>query len=224
MKQTVPPWKGEDKKSWVPPSYVPDPFNFDFYFLSRVFHLLDKVTWPGSKGSHVICLLWQSPIRDYSCLLSQTATRVLSCFKVQCSKQPWMAWKEEPCVTDLLLQAELLLPSKAGDNPPVSRSSRTGRVAPPGGPAWAMLRESPSPPPTPPTHPANPDRASLKGRDLGEEITSEDPGDWSDPALRAYTVHHSEPCHGVKTTETSNRKGRLHAVSNNRMHVLFFFF
>lgn len=159
-------------------------------------------------------------------LVSHTATRVLSCFKVQCSKQPWMGWKEEPRVTDLFLQAEPLLRARQ-----VRTHLSPGLQGQIGQRPLVALLEGccGSPRPRPPPHPHTRQtptgllsrggvwgrKSHLRTRGTEEEVTL------LEGPTRSTT---QSPVTVLKTTETSKRKGRLHAVSNNHTHVLWFFF
>ena len=144
--------------------------------------------------------------------MSQTATRVLSCFKAQDSKPPRMGWKEEPRDTDLFLQAEPGLPREAGENPPVSRSSRTGRAAPPGGPDWAMLPRSPThrPPSTPPRHTQQTLAGLLsRGAAWGRKLHPRTPGTEEELTLLegpTRSTAQSTVCHGVKNHRNVQQK------------------
>lgn len=146
--------------------------------------------------------------RDYSCwcLRQQREFSVASRLRTQ-NHHGWGGRKSHAS-TDLFLQAEPGLPSKAGENPPVSRSSRTGRAAPPGGPDWAMLPRSPThrrphppaPRPAPPP-PANPGRASLWGGAWGRKSHLRTPGTEEEVTLLegpTRSTAQSAVCHGVK--------------------------
>ena len=219
--------KGEDKKSWVPPSYVPDPFNFDFYFLSRVFHLLDKVTWPGSQGvPRHLPFVTKPKRRDNSCwcLRQQREFSAASRFSVQ-NNHGWGGRKSPVSQT---YSSRLSPYSRARQVRTHLSPGLQGQVGQ--RPLVALLKRCcGSPRPRPPSHPHTAQTLSglfssggvwgrkshLRTRGTEKEVTL------LEGPTRSTT---QSPVTVLKTTETSNRKRRLHAVSNNRKHVLWVFF